>query len=87
MMDDEIPRFLCDGVLYDMMFLSHVQYTSTAVLRQGDFFGVILAYNVFSRPSLEEMRHLYDASHMATDRAELLRILVLGIRTLPCPYD
>lgn len=82
-MEDEVPRYLCGEYVYT---LDLIMSASDSVLSWytgfgRDFFSVILAYDVYSQASFDEISLLYDAisAHQKSDQAGI-NILILGLK-------
>ncbi|KAI7776386.1 hypothetical protein LA080_005418 [Diaporthe eres] len=82
-MEDETPTYLCGEYVYDLDIITSasepIKYYGQGV-GQG-FFSVILAYDVHSEASFDEVSRLYDTiwGHQKSDPSRC-HILVLGLK-------
>lgn len=82
-MEDEIPRYLCGEYIYNLDIATSAS-EPVLYFYQGlrnDFFSVILAYDVHSQASFDEVSRLYDTiyGHQKSDPSGIY-ILVLGLK-------
>lgn len=84
LMEDEIPRYICGEYIYQ---LDLIMSASDSVFHYAsgvghDFFSVILAYDVYSRASFDEVSLLYDtfSVHQKSGQPKL-GILILGLKS------
>ncbi|PVH69900.1 P-loop containing nucleoside triphosphate hydrolase protein [Cadophora sp. DSE1049] len=62
MMEDEVPRYYCDGYIYSLkvVFDTDIEASYPGMFSRYDYFGLILAYDIFSRASLDFLSKLHD---------------------------
>lgn len=82
-MDEEIPAYLCGGYEYNLDVITSasnpmLDYSSGV---GHDFFSVILAYDVHSQASFDEVSRLYDSICPRRNMGQPeINILVLGLK-------
>lgn len=77
-MEDETPTYLCGEYVYTLDITAS---PSGPALHFGQFFSVILAYDVHSQDSFDEVSRLYDTiSRHGTSGQSGFNVLVLGLK-------
>ncbi|KAH8749557.1 P-loop containing nucleoside triphosphate hydrolase protein [Diaporthe sp. PMI_573] len=82
-MEDEMPRYLCGENLYNILLLMSASDSvwSHATSAYHDFFSVILAYDICSQASFDEVSLLYDTISVHQKSGQRgIHLLILGLK-------
>ena len=76
LMCGDYPEYLCGGYRY-YLYITETDYHGP----NGDHYGIILAYDITSRPSFEEACRLHSTiGNSSSQRLEAVPVLLLGLK-------
>lgn len=82
-MEDEQARYFCGGYVYDLDLLMDASQPVASIYGGGvhNFYSMVLAYDVYSQASFDEVSLLYDSisAHRESGRPGVA-ILILGLK-------
>lgn len=84
LMEDEIPRYYCDGCIYSLkvILVTDPEASMPAMLLRYDYFGLVLAYDVNSRDSLDFVSQLQERLTESSEQAtSALPTAILGLKS------
>lgn len=81
-MEDEIPRYICGKYIYPLDLCRATDDSVLYYAKGHDFFSVILAYDVYSQASFDEISLLYDTVSVHQNSGQpKINILILGLKS------
>lgn len=84
MMEDEVPKYYCDGYMYclKVVFATDVEASFPGMFLRYDYFGLILAYDVCSRASLDFVSKLHDEiTHRSITPTITIPTAIFGLKS------